>query len=262
MPTATDPAPPPARVARTPADPALRQIGWLAGLLAVAVPGGAASVAGLAIWGLVALAAWLMGATGRPGWQGATGIGAGAGYLAIVILGLGLGRADLAGVALAPLAVLLLAMLLPRAETAPAAADWGLALVGLAWAATGVFGLVGLLAFPGPFGSAAVPVLGAVLAAAAGRRAARMQGFSERVAAGVGATLAVAGVLALGGSGQTAVLVLGTVLGLVLATLAPAPPAAAPLPHQAWTAATAVHQQLVFVAPLSAALLWLVRTLF
>ncbi len=162
------------------------------------------------------------------------------------------------GAAIAPLAVLLLAFLLPRRDTAPAAADWGRMLALVLWVAFGVFGLMGLLTIPTPLGPAVVPVLGALIAYNAGRRAGQRQGLSERVATGIGLTLAVAGAIALGPTGPANLaLVGGLALGLLAVQVAPAPPVGRTGGSNALLAA---HGQIAFVAPLTFALLWLVRT--
>jgi hypothetical protein len=57
---------------------------------------------------------------------------------------------------------------------------------------------------------------------------------------------------------QAVAMVLGLVGGLVLANLAPAPPA---LSRPYLGALIAIQHQLLFVAPLTVVILWLVRTL-
>ncbi len=169
-------------------------------------------------------------------------------------------RVDLtwAGVLLAPVVVILLAGLLPLQETKLAAADWGMGIAAVLWTAVGVLGIQGLLTIPTPLGPAVVPVLGALIAYNAGRRAGQRQGLSERVATGIGLTLAVAGAIALGPTGAANLaLVGGLALGLLAVQVAPAPPVGRTGGSNALLAA---HGQIAFVAPLTFALLWLVRT--
>ena len=93
----------------------------------------------------------------------------------------------------------------------------------------------------------------------AGRRAALIQGMSERVAIGIGAALAVLGSLMLQGGGLAVAAVAGLILGLALLAYAPAPPLpAAPAARQI----VLTYQQIVCVAPLSAVIIALSRAFF
>ncbi|HMA36388.1 MAG TPA: hypothetical protein VKY74_18170 [Chloroflexia bacterium] len=228
-------------------------IGYLALLFVGALAGGPVAPAVFVIWGALLPIAWMLGArdpaAGRIGRLAVLPLGA---YGTLVLLAAA-GRWDLAGAALVPLALLSLAGLLVRPDPAPAAGVWAIGLAGTVWAAGGVLGLLGLARLPAPLGSAAVPVLGAVLAYTAARRATGIQGFSDRAATSVGLTLAVTGIVLLTGGGQSVALAVGSVLGLVLATLAPAPPAAR---HPGLQAALQVQHELVFVAPLAFAIVW------
>ncbi len=242
-------------------DPALLQIGWLLLMLLVLVPEAVIPLVKLrsnyllGAWGTVAVLSWpqLDPRLGRRlgSWSVLCAVGL-VGLLALNVFGL-----NWVGVALAPIAVILLAGLLPYQDTAAAAANWGIGLVAVLWAAIGLLGVAGLLTIPMPLGSAAVPVLGALIAYNAGRRAGQRQGQSDRVATGIGVTLAVAGAIALGPVGlANLALVAGLLLGILAAAAAPAPPVGR---SGATTALLAAHGQLVFVAPLTFALLWLVR---
>ncbi|HUS17141.1 MAG TPA: hypothetical protein VM536_19255 [Chloroflexia bacterium] len=161
-----------------------------------------------------------------------------------------------AGALLAPVSVVLLATLLPRRDLAPAAAAWGGTLAWVLCLTVAAASLIALAGLPAPIGSAAVPLLAALLAYTAGRRAARAQGFSDRVAVGMGVTLGVFGVVTLSGGSDAVATVAGLAFGVVGASLAPAPPA----PTTAiWAAPAAVLRELVFVAPMSLGLLLLMR---
>jgi hypothetical protein len=164
------------------------------------------------------------------------------------------------GVALAPVTIGLLALLLPRQDTGPAARDWGQGLLLVLLGVFSMLGLLGLLTIPVPIGWAAVPVLGGLIGYHAGRRAGLMQGQSEKVATGIGIVIGLSGGILLGPSGGPGVmLVIGLVGGLLAANLAPPPP---PVARRDTRAMLVVYQQLVFVAPLTYALLWLAQTFF
>ena len=245
---------PPARLRD---DAGLQQIGWLILALVFSTAFFLTRLPNTIIIAIgcgAVLGVWYVAATAKvKSWALAGGC-----LIAYTLLVLGFINIAWAGAALAPLSVLLLAMLLPRHNTALAGANWGYALVLMLWGAVGVFGLLALLTIPTPLGPAVVPVLGALIAYNAGRRAGQRQGLSERVATGIGLTLAVAGAVALGPTGAANLaLVLGLVLGLLAVQLAPAPPVAR---ETAVTALLVAHGQIVFVAPLTFALLWLVRT--
>ena len=244
-------------------DAGLQQIGWLAVLLVLIVgefPLARAlrgAVAG--VWISLVLVNWpgLSPSDRRRGWS----------LLCVssvvVLVALSILDLNWLGLALPLQAVILLAGLLPFQETKPAAADWGMGVAVVLWTAIGILGIQGLLTIATPLGSAAIPVLGALIAYNAGLRAGQRQGLSERVATGIGMTLAVAGAIALGPTGvANLALVGGLALGLLAVQVAPAPPAlAAPVVRQTTvTALLAAHGQIVFVAPLTFALLWLVRT--
>jgi hypothetical protein len=177
-------------------------------------------------------------------------------YAILVAPGLA-GQIAWTGAVLAPVALMLLAGLLPRPDTAPAAQDWAAQVGGVLWAALGVLALAGLATAPELLGSAAVVVLAGLLAYTAGRRAGLIQGLSERVAIGMGTTLALSAPIMLSTGLQAVGMVLGLVGGLVLANLAPPPPVVA---RPYLSALLAVQHQLLFVAPLTVVLLWLVRT--
>jgi hypothetical protein len=177
-------------------------------------------------------------------------------YAILVAPGL-IGQIAWTGAALAPVTLLLLTALLPRPDTAPAARDWAGQVAGVLWAALGVLALAGLATLPELLGSAAVVVLAGLLAYTAGRRAGLIQGLSERVAIGMGTTLALSAPIMLSTGLQALGMVLGVVGGLVLANLAPAPPVVS---RPYYSAVIAVQHQLLFVAPLTVVILWLVRT--
>jgi hypothetical protein len=177
-------------------------------------------------------------------------------YVILVAPGLA-GQLAWTGAALAPVTLLLLAGLLPRQDTAPAAHDWAAQVAGVLWAAFGILALAGLATVPELLGSAAVVVLAGLLAYTAGRRAGLIQGLSERVAIGMGATLALSAPIMLSSGLQAVAMVLGLVGGLVLANLAPPPPVVS---RPYFNAVIMIQHQLLFVAPLTVVLVWLVRT--
>jgi hypothetical protein len=241
----------PAAAAR---DDDIYRIGYLALLAApMLLNSQALAVAVYALWGLVAVVAVC--------WRQAGPVAAVAlpALAYAILVALAVGGLAWAGAALAPVALLLLAALLPRAETAPAARDWGLAVMAVAWGSAGALALIGLQTIPAPLGSAGVAVVGALLGYAAGRRAAAAQGLRQRVAVGVGATFAVGGVVTLAAREYSVATVVAVILGLFLASVAPEPPR----PAQGGLAAVVeVQQMLVYVAPLSFAILWLLHTFF
>jgi len=235
-------------------DEDLYRIGFLALLTApMLLNSHALAVAVYGLWGLVALVAVCRRAAGPL----AAVAPAGVAYL--IIVALAVAGPAFAGAALAPVALLLLVALLPRWATAPAAADWGLAVMGVAWAGAGALALIGLQTIPAPLGSAGLAVAGALLAYVAGRRAAATQGLRPRVAVGVGATFAGGGVVTLAAREYSVATVVAVILGLFLAGVAPEPPRPA---RHGLAAVAEVHQMLVYVAPLSFAILWLLHTFF
>jgi len=251
-------------------DVGLQQIGWLAGLLIALALGevllglfsSQATVEEYSFFTVLLWASMQVPALLGPLAVRSVYLPACAAVFLLLALSRVVGLAGL-GAALAPVAVGLLVVLLPRPDTAPAAAQWGLAVAAVLWTVVGALGLIGLTTLPTPLGSAAIPVLGALIAYNAGLRAGLRQGLSERVATGIGMTLAVAGAIALWPTGlANFALVGGLALGLLAVQVAPAPPASAPpvVRQTTLTALLAAHGQIVFVAPLTFALLWLVRT--
>jgi hypothetical protein len=128
----------------------------------------------------------------------------------------------------------------------------------IAYAILVASGLAGQIAWTGAaLAPVALLLLAGLLAYTAGRRAGLIQGLSERVAIGMGTTLALSAPIMLSTGLQAVGMVLGLVGGLVLANLAPPPPVVA---RPYLSALLAVQHQLLFVAPLTVVLLWLVRT--
>lgn len=240
-----------ADIPRKQADTGLWQVGFLALLLVLVVLPGEWGTLALAAWGGAALGSWISTVSMRNGIRRLMLWAIIAAYVVPVAL-------LTVGPALAPLAALGLVALLPRHDTGPAATDWANGMVAVAWAALGVAGLFGLRTIPETLGSAAMPVVGALLAYATGRRAASMQGFSNRVALGIGMTLAVAGSIAFSDTKQAVATVLGVALGITLSQFAPAPPRS---PHPGMTALMEAQQQVVFAAPITFGILWAAGTL-
>ncbi|MGI8587068.1 MAG: hypothetical protein ACR2M0_05195 [Chloroflexia bacterium] len=245
-----------ADIPRKRADTGLWQVGFLALLLVLVVLPGEWCTLALAAWGGAALGSWIATVSMRDVIRRLVLWAMIAAYIAPVAL-LTAGPAYV-GAALAPLAVLGLVALLPRSDTGPAAGDWANGVVAVAWAVLGVAALFGLRTIPETLGSAAMPVVGALLAYATGRRAASMQGFSNRVALGVGMTLAVAGSIAFSDTKQAVATVLGVALGITLSQFAPAPPRSS---RPGMTALMEAQQQVVFAAPITFGILWAAGTL-
>jgi hypothetical protein len=238
------------------ADSQVWQIAWLALLIVVLLLPESPRAVLLGLWGGVALLFRLVGAGPLPA-RGLLRIAAPRlAYQILVAPGLA-GRPARTAAALAPVTLLLLAGLLPRRDTAPAAHDWAAQVVGVLWAALGILALAGLATMPEQLGSAAVVVLAGLLAYTAGRRAGLLQGLRERVAIGVGTTLALSAPIMLSSGIPAVAMVLGLVGGLFLTNLAPPPPA---LTRPYLGALITIQHQLLFVAPLTVVILWLVRT--
>lgn len=162
------------------------------------------------------------------------------------------GNLALAGSLAAPLVAVSLAVLLPGHDPAAAARSWGVAVGVALWAALGTVATAELAARPLDSISALVPLLLALGAWSAVRRAVRMQGMGgrwpEALGTGVGLTA-----LVMTTSVGVAQLLLGFVVGLVLAQEADRLIPVAALPGAFATIRAeliAVQQQLVFAAPL------------
>ncbi len=253
----TAPVPrPPIRSRLAAGDAQVWQIGLLALLILVVLLPESLRAGLLGLWGGAALLFRLAGDGPLPAGSLLRNAAPLLAYLILVAPGLA-GQIAWTGAALAPVTLLLLAGLLPRQDTAPAAHDWAAQVAGVLWAALGILALAGLATVPEQLGSAAVVVLAGLLAYTAGRRAGLMQGMRERVAIGMGTTLALSAPIMLSSGLQAVAMVVGLVGGLFLANLAlPLPALARPY----FGALITIQHQLLFVAPLTVVILWLVRT--
>ena len=247
---------PPLRGRLAAGDAQVWQIAWLALLIVVVLLPESLRAVLLGLWGGAALLFRLAGDAPLPPGGLSRYAAPLLAYLILVAPGLA-GQPALTGAALAPVTLLLLAGLLPRRDTAPAAHDWAAQVAGVLWAAVGILTLAGLATIPEQLGSAAVVVLAGLLAYTAGRRAGLMQGMRERIAVGIGTTLALSAPIMLSSGIPAVAMVLGLVGGLFLANLAPPPPV---LARPYLGALILIQHQLLFVAPLTVVILWLVRT--
>jgi hypothetical protein len=179
------------------------------------------------------------------------------------------GNLILAGTLAAPLVALSLAVLLPGHDTAVSARSWALAAGAGLWAVLGTVAILGLAGRAVGGISALVPLLVALGAWSAVRRAVRLQGLGGRWPDALGIGVGFAAIVVItspGGSSQNlpagvsqifpggvSQILLGFVAGLLLAEeadrLVPVPSETARL-GTVRAELVSVHQQLVFAAPL------------
>jgi hypothetical protein len=161
------------------------------------------------------------------------------------------GNLVLAGSLAAPLVALGLVVLLPGHDTAAAARSWGVAVGAALWAVLGTVAAMQLAAQSVGSIPALVPLVLALAAWSAVRRAVRLQGMGGRWPEALGTGVGLTAIVMTTTVG-VAQLLLGFVVGLLLAQEADRliPPSRPGLLAMVGAELVSVQQQLVFAAPL------------